>query len=474
MDDNNSIEWAEELFGGCDLGDSRRVSRLVSYASAQAEIPEASTSEVCVAKSAQAEGAYRFLRNDSVNVADIDEGAFDSVAASCEPLKVVLAIQDSTTVTVAHRPLWDGFKENGCAAGFIVHSTLMVDGVDGQVIGLADQERWVRKKERAGKDTRNERRYEDKESFKWQSAQERLNQRLTQTRNVITVCDREADIYEFLLYQHLQDYRYIVRCSLNRRTYQGGKLWEDMEKMSLLGSRDIEIGQRGPSKHVVKTTRPARKKRETTLEIRAGQVTILWPKKRKASEARPLVVNAVYVNEINPAQGCQPLIWRLLTSDPVDSLEQAMAVVGYYEKRWLIEEFHKCWKSGCRVEERALQTLECVERFMAISAHIAVRILRLKHMAESNLQQNNKATISEEEWQCLHTCAYPQNQVPPDSPTVKMVHEAIATLGGFLDTKRTGRAGWQTLWKGWYRFQERLSAWRMARQFYKTPPQVKM
>src|SRR3984893_4718113 len=169
MYNKKSIEWAEERFGSCDLGDARRVARLVSYAAVQAENPEAATSAACVGKSAQAEGAYRFLRNDSVNVADIDEGAFDSVAAACEPLKVVLAIQDSTTVTVAHHPLRDGLRENGCAAGFIVHSTLMVDGINGQVIGLADQERWVRQKERPGKDTRYERGYEDKESFKWQS-----------------------------------------------------------------------------------------------------------------------------------------------------------------------------------------------------------------------------------------------------------------------------------------------------------------
>jgi hypothetical protein len=291
---------------------------------------------------------------------------------------------------------------------------------------------------------------------------------------VITVCDREADIYEFLLDQQSRGSRYIVRCSLNRRTPGGGKLWDEMEKMPIFGSREITIGQRGSSQQFVGTARPARKKRRTTLEIRAGQVTILWPKNRKPEGAQPLVVKAVYVKEINPTEGSEPLIWRLLTCEPVETFEEALAIVGYYEKRWLIEEFHKCWKSGCRVEERALQTLECIERFMAISSHIAVRILTLKHQAESASAQNNEATVSDEEWQCLHTCAYPQKQMPTTCPTMKMVYDAIATLGGFLDTKQTGRAGWQTLWKGWYRFQERLSAWQMARQFYSTPSQVKM
>jgi hypothetical protein len=35
---------------------------------------------------------------------------------------------------------------------------------------------------------------------------------------------------------------------------------------------------------------------------------------------------------------------------PVTTLEDALRVVGFYQQRWLIEEFHKALKTGCRLE----------------------------------------------------------------------------------------------------------------------------
>ncbi len=33
---------------------------------------------------------------------------------------------------------------------------------------------------------------------------------------------------------------------------------------------------------------------------------------------------------------------------------------------------------------------------------------------------------------------------------------AIAKLGGFADTKCTGRPSWDTVWHGWFRLRERI------------------
>ena len=74
-------EWAEQTFGSCDLGDKRRVTRLVDYACRQAEDPEGSTNKVCKGDDAAAEGSYRFLRNDVVDPTAIDEGAFGFTAS---------------------------------------------------------------------------------------------------------------------------------------------------------------------------------------------------------------------------------------------------------------------------------------------------------------------------------------------------------------------------------------------------------
>ena len=139
-----------------------------------------------------------------------------------------------------------------------------------------------------------------------------------------------------------------------------------------------------------------------------------------------------------------------------------------YEKRWLIEEYHKCWKSGCRVDDRPLQSLQNIERFMAISAHIAAQLLQLKMVATKDSKSDREAEISPEEWICLHKNAYPEKPIPEGKPSEMQVYKALAKLGGFLDTKKTGIAGWQTLWKGYNRFEERFSAWKLAKIFYET------
>jgi len=56
-------EWSESTFGGCDLGDVRRVDRLVDYAGRQALAPAASTSAACGGDAAAHQGDYKLLRN---------------------------------------------------------------------------------------------------------------------------------------------------------------------------------------------------------------------------------------------------------------------------------------------------------------------------------------------------------------------------------------------------------------------------
>ena len=78
-------------------------------------------------------------------------------------------------------------------------------------------------------------------------------------------------------------------------------------------------------------------------------------------------MNVVFVREENAPAGETPLEWMLLTTEPVATFAEAQTVVEYYEKRWRIEEFHKAWKSGYRVEERPFQTLDALERMTAIT-----------------------------------------------------------------------------------------------------------
>src|SRR5262249_26219097 len=112
--------------------------------------------------------------------------------------------------------------------------------------------------------------------------------------------------------------------------------------------------------------RPKQPARRATIEVSFAPVTVLVPRQPAASlkalAPRPIAQWAVRAHEVDPPGGLkEPIDWLLLTSLPVRTLEGAMEVISYYEKRWLIEEWHKALKTGCQVESRQLETSEGLE-----------------------------------------------------------------------------------------------------------------
>lgn len=453
-------EWAESVFGGCDLGDQRRVDRLIDYAARQAVEPSGSTSRVCKGDPAAHEGAYRFLRNTNVQATDIDDGAFDAVAEAAAAYDTVLAIQDSTGVGFKN-PAAQVMAAEGNPTGFFVHTTLLINARGGELIGVVDQERWVREPKQSG-EKRARRAYRERESFKWEAANERVRHRIAEMARVITVCDREADLYDFIKHLHGHGQRHVVRACANRELETvDGRLWETVEKSPVLGERTVHIQQRGGQLGGGgQKERLPRKGREASVTLRSAKVQIKAP--RDHDGEAPIALTAVLVREEGAPAGETPLEWMLLTTEPAATLAEATVVVGYYEKRWLIEEFHKAWKSGCRVEERPLQSPDALERMMAITAHMAVRILQLRTMSESAEDASCEAVLDKDEWQCLWATTQRGKPLPKRTPTVRWAYVAIGRLGGWQDTKHTGRIGWSTLWHGWELLQNQVIAWRAA------------
>lgn len=462
-------DWAKQVFGRCDLGDNRRLERLIDYAGKQADNPEGSIPAVCKGDDAAQEGAYRFLRNNAVRPSDISNGIFIHTAELMEGDKDYLAIQDSTSISFEHSASLE-LREQGTPTGFMVHTTLLVDAKESIPVGLIDQERWIReeKSRRPGKKTRAQRDYKDKESYKWESASERIRKRIRPKNNVITVCDREADIYEFLKYQLGLGQRFVVRASHNRYLEpQAERLWSHLSEQPVLGERKVLIEQRGGQREKRgQKARPARQRRVAIVEVRSAQVSLRVPKDFTGQGKDPIQVNAVYVLEPHPPEETEPISWMLLTTESVSSFEEAEKVVEYYACRWLIEEYHKVWKTGCRIEYRALQTLENLERMLAVTSAIAVRIMQLKIFGEEDSDKANcEKVLTQNEWHCLYAIRNPRKKIPKKPPSMKWVYQSIGRLAGWTDTKRTGRIGWQTLWKGWNIFQQHYAGWQTAMAF---------
>ena len=396
--------WAEQTFGRSQLGDARRTARLVKLAGALAGQVGSSPSRACDGDAAANEGAYRLLRNDAVAPEDIAEGGFAATAEVAARYETLLAVEDTTALSYEHgvaAELGDlGGDARSAKRGFFVHSVLLLDAESVQTVGLIEQERWQRESTARGqRHRRRERAYEDKESFKWQRASERVAERLGETMSrVISVCDREADVYEYLKYKRRADERFVVRASLDRCVQgEARHLFEALEQAPVLGEHSVRLEQRGGKQ--------GRRARTARLSVRAGTVTLRAPQRDR--RLGPLEVNAVLAQELNAPQGEEPVCWLLLSSEPVDSFAAACEVLRYYTLRWRVEEFHKAWKSGAGVEQRRMHSADNLERMAVVLAFVAVRLLQLREALDEPAPAKGRAkrpcteVLSASEWKVL-------------------------------------------------------------------------
>jgi len=469
--ERNTERWAEQVFGGCELGDVRRTRRLMTMAAQLAAHAGEAPSRACRGDAAANEGAYRLLRNKAVAPEAIAAGGFRATAQAAQTCGGdMLAVEDTTTLAYAHsvaEELGDlGGREQSQQRGWFAHSVLLLEADSGRTLGLMEQERWCRPvAQRGQRHRRRERAYTEKESYKWQRAGERVAARLDAEtlQRVIAVCDREADVYEYLQYKRAEGQRFIVRACWDRRVAaEAQHLFETLATGPVIGEQTLRLAQRGGTH--------GRRARQVVLELHAARVTLQAP--RRAPGLGTLEVNAVLAQERDTPRRVEPLCWLLLTSEPVDSREAVCRVLRYYALRWRVEEFHKAWKSGARVEERRMQSVENLERTAVVLAFIAVRLLQLRELfdtpavavAETPPPLSCAGVLEQVEWQVLWV-TQKRSRPPKEPPSLRWAYEAIAKLGGWLDTKRTGRAGWEAIWEGWFRLQERVDAYVATRDF---------
>ena len=373
--------------------------------------------------------------------------------------EMVLLLQDTTEFDFSHHPQTGGMGslENEFMSGFLAHSTLAVSG-DGMPLGLLDQQVWVRAAAEAGKrHRRHQLPIEAKESYKWIAG-------LPPppgddwVAEMITVCDREADIYEFLDEALGQGIDFIVRAARDRKLEaEQGKLFTTLRQMPVQQRYKLRL-QRHPD----------REAREAVVELRYGTVTLVAPK-RAQTEHPWLTVQGVEVYEPHPPPGQKAVHWRLLTSRPVETPPQAHQVVEWYATRWLIERFHYVLKSGCRLEERQLREQPRLERLLAVFNLVAWNLLWLTYQARQTPDAVCMVVLEDDEWQALYAHTHQTMDLPPTPPTLGETTHWIAQLGGFLDRKGDGEPGVKVLWRGWTRLQDIVATWRL---FHPPPTNV--
>jgi len=450
--------WSRATFGGCELGDRRRTERLVKTAACLGGQPGASVSGACEGE-ADRLGAHRFMENDAIEPEAISEGGFAASVEQASGGGVILAASDTTTVSYPHAAVLEelgdvGGPSSSVRRGYLVHSSVLIDARDERTLGLIDQRWWQRDPAGRGrKHGRKRRAYAEKESYKWQRTSDAIAERMGEAMDrLIELADAEADVYEFLAYKGKRGHRHVVRASQDRALSADDKrAWEHLAARPELGRMRVGVPQRG-----------GRKAREATVSLRSSELR-LRPPYRAGEKLAEIEQRAVLVEEIDPPAGVKPLRWRLYTSEPIATAQDVQRVAAYYRCRWRVEEFHRTWKSGCKLESARQQSDGNLQRLGRTLAFVAVRLLQLRERARYQPDEPCDRTLSTDQWRCLWLST--QDTPPPTQPPdARWAFYALARLGGFYDSKRTGRVGPQALHRGWQRLQHHLTGYRLAQQ----------
>jgi hypothetical protein len=459
-----SDNWVAHEFRYLELGDQRLDKRLGIIVEDFARKPDALIPKAC-GSWAKAKAAYRFFDNPRVEAAAIIGSHYQATAERIGQYPVVLLANDTTSLNYTSHPQTKGRGTIGSEQdlGIMVHDTVAFIP-EGVTLGIVDIQSWTRPLDEYGKRVRcKQLPIEQKESMKWLNsfkAAEQLQQEVPQT-TLVCVSDCESDVFALfeLAPRDGNGPELLIRATHNRGVDHAQKyLWDFMRCQKIGGSYVIEVPR--------KDKQPAR---QAELTIRFAEVKLKSPARRSKKKARVIRVWAVLAEEKNPPADVEPICWLLLTTLSVTTLEAAIEKIQWYLIRWQIELFHKVLKSGCRVEDRQLDTVEKLIRCLMVDAIIAWRILLLTKLGREVPDLPCTVVFDEYEWKVLYYFVNKTQQLPDKEPTLQEAIRMVAKLGGFLGRKRDGQPGSITIWRGLIRLHDIVEAWQILPTLHGSP-----
>lgn len=444
-----------EEMAGLDLGDKRRSDRGLSVMAALQAHPDASYPDA-FGDEAALEGFYRLLGNEAVTPAAILLPHSRTTVARAAASTCTLVIHDSTDIVHGSGKCREDFYEVGGHFGYVAHVGLCVDWPSRVPLGVVHLE-CVEREELRNKDgpTRGRNNHRkvwndaDKESLRWVRGVETTGRLVGES--TIHVMDREGDSYELLA--RFAPHRFVVRAAYDRRVLdEQGKatlLLDVGERAELVFCRKPRLSPR-VNEGRRERKHPTRDARAARLGVSAARVQLRRPAGLPAQSAdgtplpRELEVNVVFVREVDPPEGEEPIEWSLYTTEPIDTPEAIATVVDIYRTRWMIEEFFKALKTGCAFSTRQLESLKTSQTALALTLPIAWRLLLIRALDRNHPDAPASVVLSPLEIAVLAAL------VKRPAVELRSVHDvatALAKLGGHL--KSNGPPGWQVLGRGW-------------------------
>ena len=407
--------------GAVDLGDSRRTARLCEFLDKASQNYQASIAQLARNKYTS-KAYYRLLDNPHLDKNIVLEEHVKAIQLRAQEQQTVLCIQDTTELDYSSKPSISGLGRLNYEArhGMYVHPTLMVT-TQGVPLGIADLWTWARKPKEE---------LDIKESIRWKEGYERVCE--LAKNNPITryvyVADREGDLHDIIeiAEQKQNPADYLIRAKHSRLLHDGSKLFDITCQENELGKLQFQApGGRGkPTRKVIQTAYARR------VQLKSG-----------------CYVTIIIVKEEHPPKGSQAVTWRLLTNRDVKNLDDVSELVDWYRKRWQIEQLFNIFKTGCKIEERQLGSVERLERLLLLYLLISYRILLITMLARVEPDQNCELLFGTDEWHVAYKIHH--KKAPPKKViNLKEMVSIIAGFGGHLGRNSDGDPGVKTIWKG--------------------------
>jgi Transposase DDE domain len=413
--------------------------------------------------------AYRFINNKKVTEEILIDEMCSRHTSICAD-RHVLCVQDTTEMNFySHRHRLQensGLGRLDClsvALGFKMHSTLMLDGEHGNVLGFSDVQLWHRPSDMP---TRIERKYktlpiEQKESYKWIKAANACKERLQAASTITFIEDREGDFYEQLSSIANDRTHYIIRSRNNRNTANNSKAWDTLAQQPAAGSYTFTL----QTDH-----RKNRIKQQIILQVRYSTITITRSPSLKYGKKYPATVtlNIVEAFDANNKDG---ISWKLLTTHAVNSFEDARQIVHWYSQRWTIEQMHRLLKhKGFQIEESELESGWALRKLCVLMLSALIRIIQMNiAYNEPEGGQDINEVYDKNELKCLENINQKiqgktikqQNHNNPQK--LKWATWIIARLGGWKAYQSQGPPGIIVLKRGLDKFYDIYYGWQLAK-----------
>lgn len=325
--------WGTREFINCGVEDLREAKSISKMASKLLADPDSSFSS-CVGE-AHRKSAWRIFSKEEV---DISCGHFAQTTLRCSREPIILVHQDTTDLNysghLASEGLGDlgggGGKKGKVILGLCVHSSLATT-VEGLPLGLISQKIWTPRGSGKPKSWYATSSIEEKESYRWLEALQDVDTRLRNHSRVIVVSDRESDFYEYIAASRRQATSLLFRVRhLNRSIFLGQ---EKIKLGNVVFSSSIEVDVFIPK-------RKDRASRTARLEVSWGEI-LCPPSYGKKGATFPL--SLVIAKKNNPPENQEGIEWYLLTTEKIETAQDALTRIDYYRKRWTISFAATSW-----------------------------------------------------------------------------------------------------------------------------------